>query len=70
MRPPLFCRADRRAPFRKVIGAQELKYMVEASQTAGDHSRFNAEFEKKLATFIGVKHLITVNSVVGHLVGI
>ena len=37
--------------------------MVEASLdgwlTAG---RFNAEFEKKLADFIGVKHLITVNS--------
>ncbi|MEY4295223.1 MAG: hypothetical protein RLY82_911, partial [Pseudomonadota bacterium] len=24
--------------------------------------RFNAEFEKKLAAFIGIKHLITVNS--------
>jgi len=24
--------------------------------------RFNAEFERKLAEFIGVKHLITVNS--------
>ena len=50
-------------PSGKVIGAQELKYMVEASLdgwlTAG---RFNAEFEKKLAAFIGIKHLITVNS--------
>ena len=50
-------------PSGKVIGAQELKNMVEASLdgwlTTG---RFNAEFEKKLATFIGVKHLITVNS--------
>ena len=50
-------------PSGKVIGAQELKYMVEASLdgwlTTG---RFNAEFEKKLAGFIGVKHLITVNS--------
>ena len=50
-------------PSGKVIGAQELKYMVEASLdgwlTTG---RFNAEFEKKLAAFIGVKHLITVNS--------
>jgi CDP-6-deoxy-D-xylo-4-hexulose-3-dehydrase len=47
----------------KVIGAQELKNMVEASLdgwlTTG---RFNAEFEKKLAAFIGIKHLITVNS--------
>ena len=50
-------------PSGKVIGAQELKNMVEASLdgwlTTG---RFNAEFEKKLAAFIGVKHMITVNS--------
>jgi CDP-6-deoxy-D-xylo-4-hexulose-3-dehydrase len=50
-------------PSGKVIGAQELKYMVEASLdgwlTTG---RFNAEFEEKLAAFIGIKHLITVNS--------
>jgi CDP-6-deoxy-D-xylo-4-hexulose-3-dehydrase len=47
----------------KVIGAGELKMMVEASLdgwlTAG---RFNAKFEERLAKFIGVKHLITVNS--------
>jgi CDP-6-deoxy-D-xylo-4-hexulose-3-dehydrase len=51
------------APSGKVIGAQELKNMVDASLdgwlTTG---RFNTEFEKKLAAFIGVKHLITVNS--------
>jgi CDP-6-deoxy-D-xylo-4-hexulose-3-dehydrase len=50
-------------PSGKLIGAQELKYMVEASLdgwlTTG---RFNAEFEKKLAAFIGIKHLITGNS--------
>lgn len=50
-------------PSGKVIGARELQLMVEASLdgwlTTG---RFNAEFEKKLAEFIGVKHLITVNS--------
>jgi CDP-6-deoxy-D-xylo-4-hexulose-3-dehydrase len=50
-------------PSGKFLDAEELKYMVEASLdgwlTAG---RFNAEFEKKLATFIGIKHLITVNS--------
>ena len=50
-------------PSGKLIGAQELKSMVEASLdgwlTTG---RFNAEFEKKLAAFIGIKHLITVNS--------
>ena len=47
----------------KLLGAQELKNMVDASLdgwlTTG---RFNAEFEKKLAAYIGVKHLITVNS--------
>ena len=50
-------------PSGKVVGAEELKNMVDASLdgwlTTG---RFNAEFEKKLAAFIGVKHLITVNS--------
>ena len=50
-------------PSGKLLDASELKYMVEASLdgwlTTG---RFNAEFEKKLAAFIGVKHLITVNS--------
>ncbi len=50
-------------PSGKLIGEEELKNMVEASLdgwlTSG---RFNSEFEKKLATFIGVKHLITVNS--------
>lgn len=50
-------------PSGKVIGARELQLMVEASLdgwlTTG---RFNAEFEKKLAEFIGVNHLLTVNS--------
>jgi CDP-6-deoxy-D-xylo-4-hexulose-3-dehydrase len=50
-------------PSGKLIDAAEVKNMVEASLdgwlTTG---RFNAEFEKKLAAFIGVKHLITVNS--------
>ena len=50
-------------PSGKLLGAQELKNMVDASLdgwlTTG---RFNAEFEKKLAAFIGIKHLITVNS--------
>jgi CDP-6-deoxy-D-xylo-4-hexulose-3-dehydrase len=47
----------------KVIGALEIKNMVEASLdgwlTAG---RFNSSFEKELASFIGIKSLITVNS--------
>ncbi len=47
----------------KVIGAAELKNMVEASLdgwlTTG---RFNALFEERLAKYLGVKYLITVNS--------
>jgi CDP-4-dehydro-6-deoxyglucose reductase, E1 len=47
----------------KVIGAEELGNMVEASLdgwlTTG---RFNDQFERDLAKFIGVRHLITVNS--------
>lgn len=50
-------------PSGKVIGATELQYMVDASLdgwlTTG---RFNEQFEKELAAFIGIKHLITVNS--------
>ncbi|WP_114809001.1 lipopolysaccharide biosynthesis protein RfbH [Paraburkholderia kururiensis] len=50
-------------PSGKVIGAKEMELMVEASLdgwlTTG---RFNEEFEKRLAAFLGVKYLITVNS--------
>jgi CDP-6-deoxy-D-xylo-4-hexulose-3-dehydrase len=50
-------------PSGKVLDAAELKLMVEASLdgwlTTG---RFNDEFEKRLAKFIGVDYLITVNS--------
>jgi CDP-4-dehydro-6-deoxyglucose reductase, E1 len=50
-------------PSGKVIGAKELELMVEASLdgwlTTG---RFNDEFEQRLANFLGVKHLMTVNS--------
>lgn len=50
-------------PSGKAIGAAELKNMVEASLdgwlTTG---RFNKEFEKRLAKFLGAKYLITVNS--------
>jgi CDP-4-dehydro-6-deoxyglucose reductase, E1 len=50
-------------PSGKVIGATELQYMVDASLdgwlTTG---RFNRRFEKELSEFIGIKHLITVNS--------
>jgi CDP-6-deoxy-D-xylo-4-hexulose-3-dehydrase len=47
----------------KFIGSQEIKNMVEASLdgwlTTG---RFNAKFEEKLSSFLGVKCLLTVNS--------
>jgi CDP-6-deoxy-D-xylo-4-hexulose-3-dehydrase len=47
----------------KVIGASELKNMVEASLdgwlTTG---RFNQNFEEKLSNFLGIKCLLTVNS--------
>ena len=50
-------------PSGKLIGAEELHAMVEASLdgwlTAG---RFNDDFEKKLAAFLGVKFAMTVNS--------
>lgn len=50
-------------PSGKVIGAGELKNMVEASLdgwlTSG---RFNDAFEQRLAEYLGVKNLITVNS--------
>jgi CDP-6-deoxy-D-xylo-4-hexulose-3-dehydrase len=47
----------------KVIGARELQLLAEASLdgwlTTG---RFNEQFERKLAEFLGVKHVLTVNS--------
>ena len=47
----------------KVLGAKELQLMVEASLdgwlTTG---RFNTMFEQRLAQFLGVKYVITVNS--------
>lgn len=47
----------------KLIGAKELQLMVEASLdgwlTTG---RFNAMFEERMAKFLGVKYLLTVNS--------
>lgn len=50
-------------PSGKLLGAEELQYMVEASLdgwlTTG---RFNKQFEKQLAEFVGVKYAITVNS--------
>lgn len=50
-------------PSGKLLGSKEVENMVEASLDAWlTTGRFNDLFEKKLAEFIGVKHLITVNS--------
>ena len=50
-------------PSGKVLGAAELRNLVEASLdgwlTTG---RFNTEFERRLARFLGVRHALTVNS--------
>ena len=50
-------------PSGKLIGEEEVKYMVEASLdgwlTTG---RFNQYFQEKLSEFLNVKHLLTVNS--------
>lgn len=50
-------------PSGKLLGEEEMQNMVAASLdgwlTTG---RFNAEFEKKLASFLGVKYCLSVNS--------
>ena len=50
-------------PSGKLLGEEEIQNMVSASLdgwlTTG---RFNAEFEKKLAAFLGVKYCLSVNS--------
>jgi len=50
-------------PSAKVIGAPELRNMVEAALdgwlTAG---RFNEAFERRLAAYLGVRHVLTTNS--------
>ncbi len=55
--------ADVIPPSGKIIGAGELKNMVEASLdgwlTAG---RFNEAFEQRLGSFLGAKHVLTTNS--------
>ena len=50
-------------PSGKVISGNERRFMVEASLDAWlTTGRFNTDFEKKLATYIGVDHAMTVNS--------
>jgi len=50
-------------PSGKVVGAPEMKNMVEASLDAWlTTGRFNAAFERRLADYVGVAHAMTVNS--------
>lgn len=50
-------------PSGKVVGAPEMQLMVEASLDAWlTTGRFNEAFEKRLADFLGVKHVLTTNS--------
>ncbi|WP_062307805.1 lipopolysaccharide biosynthesis protein RfbH [Polynucleobacter sinensis] len=47
----------------KVLGAQEVQNMVDASLDAWlTTGRFNTLFEERLAKYLGVKHTLTVNS--------
>ena len=50
-------------PSGKLLGSEEIEYMVDASLdgwlTSG---RFNEQFEQELAKFIGISRVITVNS--------
>lgn len=47
----------------KVVGAREMQLMVDASLDAWlTTGRFNAQFEQRLAQYLGVRHLLTVNS--------
>ena len=50
-------------PSGKLLGEGEMQNMVAASLDAWlTTGRFNAEFEKKLAEFVGVKYCLSVNS--------
>lgn len=50
-------------PSGKLLGEEELQNMVAASLDGWlTNGRFNAEFEKKLAAFLGVKYCLSVNS--------
>ena len=50
-------------PSGKLLGAEEIENMVQASLDAWlTTGRFNAEFERELADFLGVKFCLSVNS--------
>lgn len=50
-------------PSGKVVGAPEMALMTEAALDAWlTTGRFNDEFERRLASYLGVKHVLTTNS--------
>lgn len=62
--PSLFVPGQTPVPVSgKVVGSGEVKMMIDASLDAWlTTGRFNAMFERRLAEFLGVKHVLTVNS--------
>lgn len=62
--PKVFTAGESHVPVSgKVLGAKEVQYMVDASLDAWlTTGRFNDAFEKRLKNFLGVKHVLTVNS--------
>lgn len=62
--PKAFVAGESHVPVSgKVLGAKEVQYMVDASLDAWlTTGRFNDAFEKRLKKFLGVKHVLTVNS--------
>jgi CDP-6-deoxy-D-xylo-4-hexulose-3-dehydrase len=61
--PPFVAGQSVVPPSGKVVGAPEMRNMVEASLDAWlTTGRFNAAFEARLAAYLGVKHVLTVNS--------
>ncbi len=50
-------------PSGKVVGAPEMALMTEAALDAWlTTGRFNDEFERRIASYLGVKHVLTTNS--------
>jgi len=62
--PPVFIPGETPVPVSgKVLGDKEVQFMVEASLDAWlTTGRFNHAFEERLKFFLGVKHVLTVNS--------
>ncbi len=62
--PKVFVAGESHVPVSgKLLGAKEVQYMVDASLDAWlTTGRFNDAFEKHLKKFLGVKHVLTVNS--------